>query len=64
MNAYNKTSFAEFVIEARNLIFTHSLRCMDEIPPTQQALFQHVKRALLIAWLCMEAVSPQDTGYA
>ena len=40
---------ADSVNEARKLMFTHILKSLDAIPPTQHALFQHAKRALLTA---------------
>ena len=30
-------------------MFSHSLKSLDSIPPTKNALFQHIKRALLVA---------------
>ena len=35
--------------DAMKVMFTHSLKSLDYIPPTQHALFQHTKRALLAA---------------
>ena len=46
---YSKNCDAHFVNEARKLMFTHGLKSLDSIPPTQHALFQHAKRALLTA---------------
>ena len=37
---------AQSVNEARKLMFTHGLESLDSISPTQNALFQHAKRAL------------------
>ena len=37
------------VNESRKLRFTHSLRSLDSLPPTQHAVFQHAKHALLTA---------------
>lgn len=46
---YSKNCNTDSVNEARKLLFTHSLKSLDSIPPTQNALFQHAKRALLTA---------------
>ena len=46
---YSKNCNAELVNDARKLMFSHSLRSLDSIPPTKNALFQHIKRALLVA---------------
>ena len=46
---YSKNCSANLVNEARKLMFTHGLKTLDSIPPTQHALFQHAKRALLTA---------------
>ena len=46
---YNKNCNAELVNDAKKLMFSHSLRSLDSIPPTKNALFQHIKRALLVA---------------
>jgi len=46
---YSKNCSAYSVNEARKVMFTHSLKSLDSIPPTQHAIFQHAKRALLIA---------------
>ena len=43
---YSKNCAAQSVNEARKLMFTQGLKSLDSIPPTQNALFQHVKRAL------------------
>ena len=43
---YSKNCSAVSVNEARKLLFTHSLKSLDSIPPTKNALFQHAKRAL------------------
>jgi hypothetical protein len=37
------------VNEARHWLFTNGSRSLENLPPTQAALFQHVKRALLPA---------------
>ena len=46
---YSKNCGSASVNEARNLMFTVGLKSLKSIPPTQHALFQHTKRALLIA---------------
>ncbi len=46
---YSKMCSANHVNEARKLMFTQGLKSLECIPPTQHALFQHTKRALLIA---------------
>ena len=46
---YSKNCNAELVNDARKLMFSHSLRSLDSIPPTKNALFQHIERALLVA---------------
>ena len=46
---YSKGCGAEGVNEARYRLFTTGSRLLENIPPTQAALFQHVKRALLQA---------------
>ena len=46
---YSKNCDAELLNGAMKVMFTHSLKSLDYIPPTQQALFQHAKRALLAA---------------
>ena len=45
---HSKMCSANSVNEARKLMFTHGLKALECIPPTQHALFQHTKRALLI----------------
>jgi len=46
---YSKNCGADSVNEARKLMFTHGLKSLESIPPSQHALFQHAKRALLTA---------------
>jgi len=46
---YSNMCSANSVNEARKLMFTHGLKALECIPPTQQVLFQHTKRALLVA---------------
>ena len=46
---YSKNCNAVLVNGARKLMFSHSLRSLDSTPATKNALFQHIKRALLVA---------------
>ena len=46
---YSKNCTNFFVNEARQSMFTHNLKSLENIPPTQAALYQHVKRTLLVA---------------
>jgi hypothetical protein len=46
---YSKMCNANCVNEAREQMFTHGLKALECIPPTQQALFQHIKCALFVA---------------
>ena len=46
---YCKTSTCSGVNEARVTLFKKGARLLDRIPPTQDALYQHIKRALLQA---------------
>lgn len=46
---YSKNCETHSVNEARKLMFTHGLKTLESLPPTQHALFQHIKRALLTA---------------
>ena len=46
---YSKNCRSTSVKEARMLLFTVGLKPLESISPTQHALFQHTKRALLIA---------------
>ena len=46
---YNKSCNAETVNEARKVLFTHSLIPLENILPTKNALYQHVKRCVLVA---------------
>ena len=45
----SKNCDAELLNDAMKDIFTHSLKSLDSISPTQHALFQHAKRVLLAA---------------
>ena len=68
---YSKHCDSHSVNEARKLLFTHGLRSLDCIPPTQNALFQHARRALLIsAFIWKQSLSknpqvpePRDWGW-
>jgi len=42
---YNRTSGHMEVNKARKQLFTQKARTLENIPPTQAALLQHVKRA-------------------
>ena len=53
---YSKGCGATGVNEARQRFFTTGSKSLESIPPTEAALFQHVKRALLQA-----SISP-DSG--
>ncbi len=58
---YSKGCGAAGVNEARHRLFTTGSRSLENIPPTQAALFQHVKRALLQAsFYWSEAISVQQ----
>jgi hypothetical protein len=46
---YSKNSSCSTVNEARQLMFTHSLRSLESIPPTKAALFHHAKRTTLVS---------------
>jgi hypothetical protein len=46
---YSKGCGVARVNEARHRLFTNGSRSLENLPPTQAALFQHVKRALLQA---------------
>ena len=46
---YSKNCRSTSVKEARMLLFTVGLKPLESIPSSQHALFQHTKRALLIA---------------
>ena len=44
---YDRTSTSSCINETRQLLFTHKGRQMQGLPPTQAALEQHIKRAVL-----------------
>ena len=46
---YNKNCSKYTVNEARQSMFTHDLKTLENIPPTRASLYQHVKRTLLVA---------------
>ena len=46
---YSKSCGVASVNEARCILFTKNLKGLDAIPPTKNALYQHVRRALLQA---------------
>ena len=46
---YSKNCESESVSEGRKMTFTHGLKSLENIPPTQHALFQRAKRSLLTA---------------
>ena len=43
---YDKTSSLSFVNEAREGLFCHKSRSIDNIPPTQDTLLQHTRFAV------------------
>ena len=57
------------VNEARKIMFTNRLKPLESIPPTKHALFQHIKRSILIAYEWSHSLekqtlnlSPSDYG--
>ena len=46
---YSKNCSSVTVNAARRLMFTHNLRSLESIPPTKAALYQHVKRTILVS---------------
>ena len=46
---YSKGCGSAKVNEARHHLFTSGTKTLKSIPPTQAALFEHIKRALLQA---------------
>jgi len=57
---YDKTSDAENVNEARKELFCKKSRTMEKLPPTQDALLQHAKRAAYQAGVwCTSDLSEQ-----
>ena len=68
---YSKTSEAKRVNEARQQLFAKGTRSLENIPPTQGALVQHVRRAVIQAgyiWgqalnVHQEVFSPTEWGW-
>ena len=67
---YDRASDIREVNDARKQLFAHKPRALDNIPPTQAALQQHIKRASLQAnclnqtlVLNPELPSPSDCGW-
>jgi hypothetical protein len=68
---YDRTSSQEHVNEARKHLFTQNARSIDALPPTREALRQHIKRAAYQAGLCWgqmmvctpELPSPSEWGW-
>lgn len=68
---YDRTSSDDSVNDARKHLFFQKSRAMDNLPPTQDALIQHTKRAIYQASYCwaqmMVAIpvlpSPADRGW-
>ena len=68
---YDRTSSQEHVNEARKHLFAKKGRSIENIPPTREALRQHVKRASYQAGFCWaqmmvctpEFPSPSDWGW-
>ena len=67
---YNRTSDLVSVNDARRWLFTQKSRLLENIPPTQAALKQHIKRTSYQAYYWNEALtlhpnlpSPADWGW-
>ena len=67
---YNRTSDLVSVNDARRWLFTQKARLLENIPPTQAALKQHIKRTCYQAYCWNEALtlhpnlpSPADWGW-
>lgn len=56
---YSKMCSANSVNEARKLMFTHGLKALECIPPTQQALFQHTNAHCLLQLLSGSSLSTE-----
>ena len=56
---YDKTSIHSKVNDTRKHLFTKRGRMLETIPPTEAALLEHTKRAVLQALVWKEAVIPQ-----
>ncbi|CAB3995762.1 Hypothetical predicted protein, partial [Paramuricea clavata] len=66
---YDKTSNAKNVCSARMELFSQKSQAVDKIPPTQNALLQHIWRAVYQAGIsrtCMlsQQTNPCSTAYA
>ena len=66
---YDKTSALNSDNEARKKLFSEDNRAMDKLPPTQDALLQHVRRAVFQAgiWTTSpetQQVVPSPAQYA
>ena len=60
---YDKTSTLCRVNDTRKYLFTKRERKLETIPPTQAALKEHTKRAILQTLLWKEAVIPQPEDH-
>jgi hypothetical protein len=68
---YDRTSSQEHVNDARKQLFTQNGTGIDALPPTQEALRQHIKRATFQAGYCWgqmmiaspELPSPSEWGW-
>ena len=57
---FSKSCNAASVNEARHQLFSHGLRGLESIPPTQAALYEHIKRCILQAsFIWRQALVPQ-----
>ena len=66
---YDKTSPLRSINDTRRELFCHKNRAMDKLPPTNDALLQHVRRAVYQAgiWMTstqMELVIPSPHDFA
>ena len=57
---YDKTSALNSVNEARKKLFCEDNRSMDRLPPTQDALLQHVRRAVFQAGIWTTSTEAQQ----
>ena len=61
---YDKWSPSFSINETRKLLFCHENRSMEKLPPTQDALLQHVRRAVYTKQVSGQALpSPRDYGW-
>ena len=67
---YDKSSPSNSINETRRSLFCHENRSMEKLPPTQDALLQHVKRVVFQAGIWTSSTranqdipSPQDYGW-